>query len=305
MSDVYAPSVPGEWGRIAVADGVEIAYTERGSGPPLVFVPGWTMSGEVFEHQLTELASDFRVITLDPAATGARRSRSKPTATPSRAVTCSPFSMRCTSPGSTSSDGPTEAWPANAAVEQAGARWLRSMTMIDMTPRPLGTGAGGEWAEADLNEFLDGFVAPVVADPEAFAFEFAAWLMNYEPEPSAQRWLATMHLATPRHVAESLLVSAMFSDYRDTARSLNATGHTRTRSDKTGSTKRSHGWLRTRPTPWFGRSRPISGSGIDRATSTSGSPCSLPAATDHPRGRRSAQHPCKGVSERQRSPPTR
>ena len=54
-----APSVPREWGRIVVADGVEFAYAERGSGPPLVLVPGWTMSGEVFEHQLTELASSF------------------------------------------------------------------------------------------------------------------------------------------------------------------------------------------------------------------------------------------------------
>ena len=51
MSNVYAPSVAPEWRRITVADGVEIAHTERGSGPPVVFVPGWTMSGEVLVHQ--------------------------------------------------------------------------------------------------------------------------------------------------------------------------------------------------------------------------------------------------------------
>ena len=83
MSDVYAPSVPREWGRITVADGVEIAYAERGSGLPLVLVPGWTMSGEVFEHQLTELASSFRVITFDPRSHG----RSTVTAHPGRSCT--------------------------------------------------------------------------------------------------------------------------------------------------------------------------------------------------------------------------
>ena len=72
MSNVYTPSVPREWGRIPLPDGVEIAYTERGSGPPLLLVPGWTMSGEVFEHQLTELGASFRVVTFDPAVTGAR-----------------------------------------------------------------------------------------------------------------------------------------------------------------------------------------------------------------------------------------
>ena len=223
MSDVYAPSVPGEWGRIAVADGVEIAYTERGSGPPLVFVPGWTMSGEVFEHQLTELASDFRVITLDPRGHGRSTVTVEANSYPQQGRDLLAVLDALHLTGVHLVGWSYGGLACYAAVEQAGARWLRSMTMIDMTPRPLGTGAGGEWAEADLNEFLDGFVAPVVADPEAFAFEFAAWLMNYEPEPSAQRWLAAMHLATPRHVAESLLVSAMFSDYRDTARSLNAT----------------------------------------------------------------------------------
>ena len=93
MSDVYVPSVAREWGRIPVADGVEIAYTERGSGPSVVFVPGWTMSGEVFEHQLAELAPSFRVITFDPAAMGARRSRPGATATPSRDLTWSPSWM--------------------------------------------------------------------------------------------------------------------------------------------------------------------------------------------------------------------
>jgi pimeloyl-ACP methyl ester carboxylesterase len=47
-------------------DGVEIAYTERGSGPLVVFVPGGTMFGEGFEHQQAWLDTSFRVPTFDP-----------------------------------------------------------------------------------------------------------------------------------------------------------------------------------------------------------------------------------------------
>jgi hypothetical protein len=43
-----------------------------------------------------------------------------------------------------------------------------------MTPKPLGTGADDEWAEATLEGFLEEFVGPVVSDPEAFAEGFAA-----------------------------------------------------------------------------------------------------------------------------------
>ena len=36
----------------------------------MVFVPGSTMSGEVFERQLAELGSSYRVITFDPRSHG-------------------------------------------------------------------------------------------------------------------------------------------------------------------------------------------------------------------------------------------
>jgi non-heme chloroperoxidase len=223
VSDVYAPLVSGEWGRIAVADGVEIAYTERGSGPPLVFVPGWTMSGEVFEHQLTGLASSFRVITFDPRSHGRSTVTVEGNNYPQQGRDLVAVLDALGLTGVHLVGWSYGALACYAAVEQAGADRLRSLTVIDMTPRPLGTGAGGEWAEADLNGFLDGFVAPMVADPEAFAAEFVAWLLDRAPDPAEQRWLVAMHLATPRHVAESLQVSAMFSDYSDLARSLNVT----------------------------------------------------------------------------------
>ena len=72
--------------------------------------------------------------------------------------------------------------------------------MLDQPPKPLGTGAAGEWADEDLDGFLDGFVAP-----------------------AEQRWLASMHFSTPLHAAESLLVSAMLSDYTDLVRSFDST----------------------------------------------------------------------------------
>jgi pimeloyl-ACP methyl ester carboxylesterase len=223
VSDVYAPSVPREWGRIVVADGVEIAYAERGSGPPLVLVPGWTMSGEVFEHQLTELASSFRVITFDPRSHGRSTVTAEGNSYPQQGRDLVAVLDALGLTGVHLAGWSYGALACYAAIEEAGSERLRSVTMIDMTPRPLGTGAGGEWSGADLNEFLDGFVAPVVADPEAFAAEWVAWLLDRAPEPAEQRWLAALHLATPRHVAESLLVSAMFSDYSDLARSLSST----------------------------------------------------------------------------------
>lgn len=222
MSNVYAPSVARQWDRITVADGVEIAYTERGSGPPVMFVPGWTMSGEVFEHQLAGLAPRFRVITFDPRSHGRSTVTGEGNSYPQqgRDLVAVLDALRLSAVH-------LVGWSFGAlacleAIEHAGTERLRSLTAIDQPPKPLATGAAGDWADGDLDEFLDGFVAPMVAEPEAFAAEFATWALDRTPEPSELRWLTAMHLATPRHAAESLLVSALFCDYTDLTRSLNA-----------------------------------------------------------------------------------
>jgi non-heme chloroperoxidase len=211
-----------EWARIAVAEGVEIAYTERGAGPPVVLVPGWTMSGEVFEHQLTELSERFRMVTLDPRSHGRSTVTTTGNTYPQQgrdllalldALGLDRVHLVGWSYG---------ALACYAAIERGGHELLRSLTVLDESPKPLGEPARGDWAEADLDGFLDEYVVPVVADPDRFAAEFAAWLLDREPEPGEERWLTRMHLTTPRHAAESLLVSAMFSDHRELARSLGA-----------------------------------------------------------------------------------
>ena len=52
------------------SDGVELHYLDAGSGPTLVFVPGWTMPAEIWEHQLRHFAPTHRVIALDPRGQG-------------------------------------------------------------------------------------------------------------------------------------------------------------------------------------------------------------------------------------------
>lgn len=47
------------------AEGSTIFYQVAGHGTPLVLIHGYPLSGALFEHQLTGLASHFQVITLD------------------------------------------------------------------------------------------------------------------------------------------------------------------------------------------------------------------------------------------------
>lgn len=50
--------------------GIEIYYVDEGQGRPIIFVPGWTFSGDVFEAQVKRFSSSYRVIAIDPRAHG-------------------------------------------------------------------------------------------------------------------------------------------------------------------------------------------------------------------------------------------
>lgn len=58
-------------GSFTTSDGVRLHYSDTGRGRTLVFIPGWTMSGEIWEPQLKAFSSRYRVVTLDPRSQGA------------------------------------------------------------------------------------------------------------------------------------------------------------------------------------------------------------------------------------------
>lgn len=57
-------------GYFQTSDGVELHYLEAGSGPTIVFVPGFTMPAEIWEPQLVQFATSHRVVALDPRSQG-------------------------------------------------------------------------------------------------------------------------------------------------------------------------------------------------------------------------------------------
>lgn len=63
-------SALGSDGFFTTSDGVRLHYQSKGTGRPIVFVPGWTMPGEIWEPQIREFSARYRTIALDPRAQG-------------------------------------------------------------------------------------------------------------------------------------------------------------------------------------------------------------------------------------------
>jgi non-heme chloroperoxidase len=57
-------------GSFTTSDGAGLHYLEAGSGPTIVFVPGFTMPAEIWEPQIQHFASTHHVVALDPRSQG-------------------------------------------------------------------------------------------------------------------------------------------------------------------------------------------------------------------------------------------
>jgi microsomal epoxide hydrolase len=61
----------GSDGFFTSSDGVKLHYLDAGRGRTLVFVPGWTMAGDIWAPQIHAFSSRYRTIAFDPRAQGA------------------------------------------------------------------------------------------------------------------------------------------------------------------------------------------------------------------------------------------
>lgn len=57
-------------GWLTTSDGVRLHYLLGGSGSTIVFIPGWTMPGDIWEEQLRYFSRTHRVVALDPRSQG-------------------------------------------------------------------------------------------------------------------------------------------------------------------------------------------------------------------------------------------
>lgn len=66
----YAADPKTKSGFFTTSDGVRLHYLEAGRGPGMVFVPGWTMPGWIWEAQIQYFAARYHVVALDPRSQG-------------------------------------------------------------------------------------------------------------------------------------------------------------------------------------------------------------------------------------------
>jgi non-heme chloroperoxidase len=198
-------------GQVAVND-VTFWVETAGTGPPVVFIHGWSMSGQFFRRQLADLSDRFSVIVPDLRGHGASAKVLNGHTVPQYAADLHAILAEL------SVEQPVlVGWSMGAMV---GYEYLRAygpgsvagLVIVDQPPSDFaweGYEFGVFTMEAlrEMNEQLQLDQAAVVND--------FAQLMLHKPDPQALEWMAAEILRVPPVIASTILLDQTLRDYRD------------------------------------------------------------------------------------------
>jgi len=200
---------------IDIGDGIELYYERTGGAdkPAILFVPGWTFTTEVFEHQFEGLSDRFRVIALDPRSQGRSPVQASGNNYGTHAADLAGFidalGLRDLVLAGWSV-GNHEVWKY---VEQQGTAKLRALVTIDMSPVSMSPDPS-VWTEGTM-EALGAAYNMLGSSKghrefvEAYATEI---MVQRKLTPSELFWIIEQSAKTPSPIAQQLFADLLFSD---------------------------------------------------------------------------------------------
>jgi len=206
-------------GRVNIGGGVELAYIDRGSGQPLVFIPGWTFTKEIFIKQITYFEKYCRVIAYDPRSQGASTSTIEGNDYVTHAMDLAALlhALQVNNPV-------IIGWGAGALTgwgysKLRGPAAIAGMIVIDQPPKSMSIDPL-DWTEGSMDElaathtlFLRDRAGQTQYIRRSISTRFIERLVD-QPE---EDWLLAQSLTTNPLVAAQLYAAAMFSDLLDPA----------------------------------------------------------------------------------------
>ncbi len=241
MASVPNPSTGGsataekipEFGQVSkyvkVSDDLTIHCEVSGEGDiALIFVPGWTMTTRVFEHQLAHFAGckRFRAITYDPRGQGLSTKTAEGHYYEQHGRDLHNFIEKLGLQRIILVGWSNGGFDALAYLNQFGSGKLVGLVMLDTTPKGRGTDLTKEWVwygtkdEGDQDGIFKLQSYDVLIDRQAANVAFAEWLLE---NPSAEnvKFLFDQTNQTSDAVTALLTTSGWFLDYSKDLKALN------------------------------------------------------------------------------------
>ena len=210
---------------VEVDSGVELFVQDVGEGEPIVFIPGFTFTTEVFSNQVEFFSKTNRVIVFDPRSHGrsTKALHGNDYVTHGADLAAVLQALDVKNPTLVGwSFGCLTVWEY---LKMYGLEQVKSIVLVDMPPKSLSV-HDGDWVEGALDD-----IAGIYNSYLRNSSGQREFITNYITNVMVQRelgneelaWLVEQSLKTPYYIAANLFASGMFSDYREIAKKASQT----------------------------------------------------------------------------------
>ncbi len=211
---------------VKVSDDLTLHYEAAGDGDRVIlFVPGWGMSAEVFEHQLKhfEGSSEFRAIAYDPRSQGQSTQTAGGHHYDQRGADLHALIEALGLENITLVGWSYGVLDQFAYLDQQGTDKLDAAVIVDGTVRTVGEDNTREWvwyARSDADGYRQWYTMAPLTDRAGFNTAFAEWMLE-EPKPETIDWVASLANQTPDATMALLNETASYADYTEALHGLN------------------------------------------------------------------------------------
>lgn len=181
------------------SDGVRLHYLDAGSGPAIVFVPGWTMPAEIWEPQIRGLSGRYRVVALDPRSQGESAQTTEGHYPERRAQDIKELIEHLNLAPAVLVGWSLGVPEALTYVEQFGTTSLHALVLVD--------GRIGSDPNPEQSAQMWGWLTQLQVNRRQHAEQFVPWMFKKaQPEAYIKKLIATS-LKTPTNTAFTLVAN--------------------------------------------------------------------------------------------------
>jgi non-heme chloroperoxidase len=208
---------------VVTGSGLRLHYLSAGGGGvPVIFVPGWSMSSEVFTRQLAHFSESARVTAFayDPRGQGRSARPLEGYSYVQHGRDLAEFIAALGLEGVVLAGWSYGVMKLLAYVNQFGTGNVRAAIIIDGAPRGTGRDPATEWVwEPTLRTVTDSFTIRTLEDRAAVSRQMAQWCLEGE-KPEDLAWLEALQHQTPDAVAALTNETALYCDHEADLRQL-------------------------------------------------------------------------------------
>jgi len=195
---------------LVLKDSTKIYVEVSGEGKTVWFVPGWTMTHRFFEKQQAQLSAEYKVVTYDPRGQG----RSDKT-TDKNTYYHHAADLRELILQKDMNDLILVGWSSGCLtlfeyLRAFGTKRVHKMIFIDEPPKWIGQ-VEKEWVYGTFEDYRSSLKRMLSQPSEPN--EIIDWMLQNPINDDTRTWMREEILMTPPHVALSLYIDGLASDY--------------------------------------------------------------------------------------------